>query len=171
MDMPKLDRRAFAAVALFFFVWLAGWVVFVEDARRALPLGIFYLVLLINTYFSIRWFAGIVPPRKLFFAIDAVISLLYLGLALSMNSPLAFMILALSIFAVAEVKYFVALTGRSNVVALKRKIIIDALGVGLCGGGALGVILGYRQVTDVAVVAIFVAANFYLLVLRPMYRN
>jgi hypothetical protein len=169
--MPKLDRRAFAAVALFFCVWLVGWIVLVSDVRRALPLGIFYLMLLINTYFSIRWFAGIVPPRKLFFAIDAVISLFYLSLALSMNSPLAFMILALGIFVVAEVKYLVAWVGRPNIGVLKRKIIIDGLGVCLCGAGLLGVILGYWQVADVAVATIFVAANFYLLVLRPMYRN
>ncbi len=164
------QRKSVMVTALFV---LAGLVVTWRLASWAvsLPLFIFYIILTVNTYFSIRCFADLVPRgNKLQQAIDLVLAVLYLILAVNLGNQLSFIFMATLLFAVATLKYVLLLSSLIGYSAfLKRKIFIDNLGIIACILALGGVLFGYSLLASWLWAGIFVIANIYLLFIKPMY--
>jgi hypothetical protein len=168
-SMRTPTTRAFAATAIFLIAGLGAWFFLVPDWRSAWPRAFLYVVLLVNTYFSVRFFSRLLPRTVSQAVVDGVLVVLYLALALSIGHAAAFMFLALCIFVAANAKYALLLTVISDKGTVKRKILIDTLGAALFAAGLAGTLVGYEAESGTAVVIIFAAANVYLLVLHPMY--
>lgn len=136
-----------------------------------LPLLIFYLVLTINSYFSIRLFSAITPPDdKGQLAVDLLLGCTYLFLAYSIDTPAVFFLTTLLLFVVAPMKYALLLNNIPHPKLLKKKIIIDLGGTFLSGAVIAGYLWGYSYESAWALAVVFAVANFYLLVVNPMYR-
>jgi len=135
-----------------------------------LPHFIIYAVLVVNTYFSIRFWGALQPNDFRQLLIDAVLVLAYLALAFSMGEPTYFSLAALCLFILAALKY-VLMRGRTSYGAVvERKIRIDALGALSCAVLISGMLLGYALEATWLFAIGFAIANVYLLLIRPMYR-
>ncbi len=135
-----------------------------------LPHVIFYAVLVVNTFFSIRFFSRIAPENKSQFAIDTVLVLLYLALAFSMGNPFTFAFFALCLFIAASTKSPLLLLVIPQTNVLKRKILIDLMGTAACAAILGASIIGYPLEAAGAAAIGFTLANVYLLLINPMYR-
>ena len=135
-----------------------------------LPHFIIYAVLVVNTYFSIRFWSGLQPKDSRQLLIDAVLVAAYLALAFSIGEPMYFALAALTLFALATFKY-VLMRGRTSYEAIvERKTGIDALGALACAVLTLGMFLGYPLEATWLFAIGFTLANVYLLFIKPMYR-
>ncbi len=166
---PYAVRRALAT-SLGFGAWglLMAW--FILDWWRSWPLFLFYFVLLLNSFFSVRTFASITPRSDLlqqFF--DILLGLCLALLPVNYNFVQNFVLVATALFIVATLKYvFLApLSGFSRL--LYQKIRIDALGIMLCFLALTGVLLGYGRWSAILWSFVFLLANVYVLGWRPHY--
>jgi len=142
----------------------------IVDWTRSWPLVVFYTVLLINTYFSIRSFASITPKEHLGQKlIDAALVACMLLMVLNFNSIINFTLIATLLFIVATLKYvFLArLAGYSKL--LYMKIRIDTLGILFCFLAAVGTLWGYGKQVSMIWSLGFILANVYVLWLKPHY--
>ncbi len=166
---PKV--KAFVATVGFTLVGLCAWQFFIFDYIRALPLAIFYVTIVINTYFSIKLFAEIIPKenagQKL---LDTVLAFLYVGMALEMGDPKAFVFMALLLFIVAAAKYAFLLGIVHHPKLLKRKIIVDTSGVFACALALGGILAGFPKESAWAFAIVFVIVNLILFFVHPLYR-
>src|SRR3989344_7855151 len=128
-----------------------------------LPHVIFYAVLVVNTFFSIRFFSRIAPENKSQMTIDTVLSLLYLALAFSMGKPVSFAFFALCLFIAASTKYPLLLLVIPQTGVLKRKILIDLMGTATCAAILGATIMGYAFESAWIAALGFTLANVYLL--------
>jgi len=162
-------RKSLAAAVLFIvigliMIWrITSWTI-------SLPLLIFYITLVINTYYCLRSFAVLVPRRNLQQQlVDLVLGVIYLILAASLGDQLLFVYTATILFAVATLKYILLLSLIGYSAFLRRKIFIDSLGIIACLLTLGGVLLGYGMLASWFWVGIFVLANIHLLFIKPMY--
>ncbi|MDO8562146.1 MAG: hypothetical protein Q7S05_05005 [bacterium] len=135
-----------------------------------LPQTIFYAVLVLNTFFSIRFYAKIQPKNVSQATIDVILVLTYIVLGLSLGRPVAFVFAALCLFIAAPIKYMLMLGLIPYEALLKRKILIDSQGTALCALVLAGTLAGYAFASAWAFAILFTLANVYLLLIRPMYR-
>jgi hypothetical protein len=163
--------------AFFLIAGFAAWRFIVPDPSSgtvpatALPLFIFYLTIVVNTFFSIRLFTQIIPKedftQKCF---DVALVLVYLWLAYAMKNVLLFAFVDTLLFIIAAGKYAGLLRIVHHPILLKRKILIDLVGA-LAGLLAIGgIILGYPLETAWTLALAKVVANIALLYFWPMYR-
>ena len=152
------------------FSIIGGTMIWKNNNYETLPLTLFYIILLINTFFSIEFFARITPKRRSDqYIIDFLMGIIYLILILNLGNEGMYLLLATILFIVATLKYALLL----EVVALKtlkKKIIIDLLGGIACALALAGFLLGYGEVTNWLWVLVFLFANIYLLAIKPMYK-
>ncbi len=143
----------------------------VHDWGTAWPLVFFYAVLVVNTYFSVRVFSTITPQHNSSQKrIDFVAVILYLCLATQFENPLNFTALASMLFLACIIKY----TLLTDVIPnhrkfLRRKIILDWLGVLLCILAVIGVAANYSHITTIFFAFTNALANIYLLIIKPFY--
>jgi hypothetical protein len=166
-----LSRRAVGATAAFALAGMAGLVLAPQPWAMKAPHAVFYAVLVLNTYFSIRFFESLPPQDRDERAIDAILVVLYLALAASIGAPLAFALVAVLLFAAATAKYVLLLPVVDRRDILMRKILIDGLGLALCLAMLLGTLLADPGWSAWAAAIIFAIANVYLLAIRPMYAD
>jgi hypothetical protein len=133
------------------------------------PHLIFYLILLLNTFFSIRFFFPLIERDWKQLLVDGLLIAQYILLVYAIGAPIFFPFLLLIFFTTATLKYALALPGLHPFV-LRRKIIIDLLGVLLSAATLGGVLIGYPLESTWGLVGVFALANAYLLLIRPMYR-
>lgn len=163
--------KARVVTITFALIGTVGWVLLVTDWQIALPLGIFYATITVNTYFSVKLFMSITPPEnKLQHIMDLLLVVFYLLLVPSFPYPIAYMFFALCIFITAPIKYALLLNVIPYEHLLKRKILIDLLGTALCASVLGGALLGYPLVSAWVLAIVFLLANIYLLATRPMYK-
>lgn len=141
-----------------------------HDSREFLPQALFYATLVVNTFFSIRFFGRIAPTTRKSSVIDSILLVAYLALAGVIGRPLVFPSVVTLLFSAATLKYVAFLKGSAYRSTLRRKIIIDLLGVALAGSYLAISLLGYSSVSAWGFTAVFLIANMYLLMVRPMYR-
>lgn len=153
----------FAGAGLLGYVWYPG---------QGVPvLGLFYAILVVNTYFSIQFYDHLFPRLRLIdWAIEIALVFLYLGLAATLHSVILFEVIGLLLFVVAAAKYTVLLGQGMHEKTLHKKIRIDLLGVLLFVFGLTLAAAGFELESAWAVTALFFAANLYLLFIKPMYR-
>lgn len=134
-------------------------------------LTIFYIVLAINTFFSIELFASIVSPRsRIQQMMDAILLVLIIGLAFTLQNPILFIFIDLVMFIMATIKYTLILNVVDHPKLLKRKIIIDLSGALLAGLALIGILYGYQVYSIWILTSVFLCANIILLFVWPMYR-
>ncbi|MBI2612939.1 hypothetical protein HYW59_03985 [Candidatus Kaiserbacteria bacterium] len=153
---------AIAGLASFYFeqIW---W------EPTGIPLAVFYALLILNTFFSVRFFSSLLPADLLQKVIDTVLLAFYLLLAFSMNDEVRFFLIALGLFLVASVKYVFLLKHTSYEKILRRKIRVNLVGAAACGAAWGGVVLGYPLESVWMAVVAFAIANIHLLLIRPIY--
>ncbi|MDP3934907.1 MAG: hypothetical protein Q8Q46_01655 [Candidatus Giovannonibacteria bacterium] len=164
-------RKRAWMVAVGFALWgLALAVMPQTEWQQSWPLIVFYAALILNSFFSVRVFASITPPRHIgqqFF--DILLGLCLAFLPLNFGSPLNFILLATILFTIAALKYIflIPLIGFSQL--LYKKIRIDSLGILLCLLALTGFLWGYAKLSSVLFALIFLLANAHVLWLRPLY--
>lgn len=142
----------------------------IYSIKTSLPIIIFYIILLVNTYFSINFFSKIIPKNILSQnVVDIILFTLYILLASSLNVPIMFVFMACIFFTIATIKYVLLLGKIGYEKVLKRKIMIDSLGIILMQIVLGLIITNYQTFGLWFLVIVFAISNFYLLVLRPMY--
>ena len=157
-------------VSLGFWAWGLGAAFFVLDWHRSWPLALFYLALLVNSYFSIRTFASITPtrhPGQQF--LDILLAVCLAFLPVNFNSVQNFVLITTALFIVATLKYIFLLPIAGYSRLLYTKIRVDALGIMFCFGALVGTLFGYGHRTAILWTILFVAANFYVLWWKPHY--
>jgi hypothetical protein len=165
---PKI--RALAATILFSITGCWALLFHTIPWEFVIPNGIFYAVLTINTYFSIRFYSAFTPDEPFQTFIDLLLAASYIGLALTIGIPVAFAFFALLIFVVAPAKYAHMLGKTPHDKTLRRKILIDLLGTFTCAF-VLGLsLIGLELKAAWILAVLFTLANIYLLAIKPMYR-
>lgn len=169
-SMGNPTIKTWIVTAVFSFAGLVSLVSFAPLSTSLFPHAVFYVVLVVNTFFSIRFFSRIAPENTTQVAIDTALVLLYLALAFSLGRPITFAFFALCLFIAASTKYPLLLLVIPQTNVLKRKILIDLLGIAACAAVLGGTILGYAFGSAWAAALAFTLANIYFLLIRPMYR-
>lgn len=163
-------KKRAAAVAVFFGLSLLLAISSVTDWAKSWPLVLFYAVLLLNTYFSVRSFASITPKEHIGQQlIDFALVACMLLLLINLNSALNFIALTTLLFIIATLKYIFLseIAGYSKLMYMK--IRIDALGILFCFLTLLAALWGYPRQASIVWALIFVLANFYVLHWNPHY--
>ena len=148
---------------------VAAWIWAVSDWRAALPQAILYLLLLINTYFSVRFFSAISPQTATQHVVDLVLVVAYAALAFTMERVAEFLFFGLCLFLVATMKYALLLDVIPHVQTLRRKIAIDTLGACLCTTSLGGALVGYGPESAWALALVYTAITVSILWVRPIY--
>ncbi|MEX0853313.1 MAG: hypothetical protein WD036_08550 [Bauldia sp.] len=161
-------RKEIAATAIFAVAGLVGTLVSGHPWPARIPNALFYAVLVLNTYFSIRFFGGLPPADRNEAVIDGVLAILYFALALAIGWNLAFALASSLLFAAAMLKYVLLLRLIDRTI-LVRKIAIDGAGFLLCAATLAGCYFGYALESAWLQALVFGLANVYLLAIRPMY--
>lgn len=152
------------------FVAVTAYLALGTYTSIALPFFIFYITLVLNTYYSIRLFASITPKEDLTqHTIDTVLVLLFFGLSATFAYPVAFAFINICLFTLAALKYTLLLRIVPHERLLKRKISIDIIGIIMGLAVLAGVMLGYEYTTAWCLAVVFIIANIILLKIRPMY--
>jgi hypothetical protein len=161
--------RAIGATIAFTVAGLAGLLLAPQPWAAKAPNAAFYAVLVVNTFFSVRFFDALPPQGRDERVIDAILAITYLALAATMGGQFWFGLASTSLFAAAVAKYVLLLRVMDRRAVLVRKIKIDALGVVLCATATAGALLWDRLATAWAQTIVFAIANVYLLAVNPMY--
>ncbi len=135
-----------------------------------LPHVIIYSILVINTFFSIRFWSAFQPKDARQLLIDAVLVVTYFTLAFSIGEPVYFALAALLLFIAAPLKYILMRGRTSHEALVEHKILLDSLGTLACISLVVGLFLGYPLEVTWLFALGFTLANLYLLFIRPMYR-
>src|SRR3989338_2228990 len=163
--------RSVGGTLLFTGIGVFSCVYLVRDWQVSLPLVLYYAILLWNTYFSIRLFSQITPPRDVAQIVsDILLLLLYMLTAVSFWSVSRFLFFSLLLFIVATLKYASLLSIVQHPKLLKRKIRVDLLGVlahALAFGGAVA---GFPSLSAWSLAVVFIIANVILFSVYPLYQ-
>jgi len=164
---PKLK----ACVFTIFFSVIGGVMVYRNLSLSILPLILFYVVLIINSYFSIEFFSKIVPSKRLDQKIiDLFLVFFYLILILNINNEIWYLLSSIMLFVVATLKY-IFLLGVVDVKILKKKMVIDVFGIIACVLALVGYLISEGGIVVWIWSLVFLFANIYLLIIDPMYRS
>lgn len=145
----------------------------VKNSAYSLPALIFYAGLVINTYFSIRCFSSITPKNdRVADIVDIGLAVLYLALASAFGDIQRFLTIALFLFELAVIKYIILLgvSAPEYQNLVRKKISIDMLGVISCSLALTFALLGYSSFSTWFLALLLLAANIYLLILKPFYK-
>lgn len=164
---PKL--RALSATVLFTVVGVCATLFHSVPWEYVFPHAIFYVVLTINTFFSIRFYSAFTPESGFQSIIDFTLAAAYVALGLTIGIPLFFALCALIIFTIAPAKYAHMLGRTPHDTTLRRKILIDLLGTAMCVLVLVLTLAGMEAKAAWILAGLFSVANVYLLFIRPMY--
>lgn len=169
-SMTNPTAKSVLATAVFSLAGIVSALFYSVVSPFLLPHVVIYALLVLNTYFSIRFWSALQPQDSRQFFIDAVLVVAYLALAFSIGEPTYFAFAAFALFSLATFKY-VLMRGRTSYEAVvERKTGIDALGALACAVLIIGMLLGYALEATWLFAIGFTLANVYLLLIKPMYR-
>jgi len=169
--MTYSKRRALFATALFTAAGILAWPLFVYDWHISLPLEIFYALLVVNAYPSVRLFSSIVPQEDGRHALaDIILAISYLFIAASIGQPPQFALCTLVMFLIAAAKYTLMLYDIPHPHLLQRKIRADLLGALMCAGILALMNLGWVYYAAWGMTLIFTVASVYVLAVKPLYK-
>ncbi len=166
--IPKV-KAGYVSIGFF----LAGVISFFYhhlDWQLTLPILIFYTVLCINTFYSIRIFTAITSVTDIAqWITDFLLIFLYVWLAWYIGDAQISLFIASLMFAAATIKYTLLQKTSKYRNLLRKKIVIDSI-------GTFGTILAYgatifiHPTNFVWIWSIsFVLVNIYILVHDPLY--
>lgn len=163
----QAQTKAVIITAVFSVFGLFGW--YIADWVIALPLAIVYGLLMVQTYFSLRLFFQLIDPNdKRQQAIDILLALEYLLLALSMLDAFFFYYVWTGFFITTVMKYVLLVGSFPHPRLLRRKLVANVLGIamGLFVASLSWFFFSYHAWIGVI---LFGGACLYYLVLRPLY--
>jgi hypothetical protein len=141
----------------------------IENWSIATPLLLFYVLLLIHTFFSIRCFSAVIPASPTSQrVIDTILLILYLALTFLFEYAFAFTATLIIFFALSTLKYHLAPPSPHHAHIL-RKARINALALMPIAAVALGAYAGYSPAALWGGLAIYLAVSVYLFWIRPLY--
>jgi hypothetical protein len=164
-----MNAKLKACVFVVLFSIIGVVMVYRNFNLAALPLVLFYVVLMVNTYFSIEFFSKIIPlkrpDQKI---IDLLLVFSYLALILSMGNEIWYLLFAIMLFVVATLKY-VCLLGVVDLKILKKKLIVNIFAIVACILAFGGYLIDWGMIIWIWGL-MFLFANVYLLIIKPMYK-
>jgi hypothetical protein len=163
--------RAIVATVVFTIALIAAFLLVPQPWAARLPNAVFYAVLVLNTFYSVRYFDAQPPQDRDERVIDTLLAVDYLALAAAIGAPLWFALLSALLFALSIGKYVLLLPVLDHPQPLHRKIRINSLGLAVCLATALGVWLVDPLRSAWAQAILFAAANVYLLWINPLYAD
>jgi hypothetical protein len=166
---PTAVPREITATIVFSLAGLAGLAFAPHVWTAKAPNALFYAVLVVNTYFSVRFFDALPPKERDERVIDGVLAVLYVALAAAIGAPVLFAAIATLLFVAAVAKYWLLLPVMPRPALLRRKMAIDATGGVLCVATLAGTLLSGPLASAWVQAIVFAIANVYLLAIRPMY--
>jgi len=170
--MKNSRTKAYLVTGFFILVLIASLLWNNSKLQDGLPLIIFYLVITLNTFFSVNLFSSLVPIDNLAQnLIDGILIICYVALAFTISNPLLFAVCVTALFAIATLKYLLLLPILNQPRLLKRKILIDISGIILGLAAVAGILAGYSFYTCWIMTTLFTLANICLLFIWPMYRE
>ena len=162
--------KAALVTTFLFLLGLSAVIRGITDWKTTLPILIFYAVITINTFFSIKCFSAIIPSdSKLQWLVDAALILLYILMSLNLNSPLHFAIWTSLLFSVAVIKYALLLHLTDYLTLLRYKILIDSLGTLAAVSALAGIAFGYAFAALWLWTVLFCLVNLYIFFIKPLY--
>ena len=171
LNKRNANIKAWVVTICFSLAFIITWAVESFSWRSALPLTIFYIVFMFNTFFSVRQFSSITPPYNLAQGVlDFILASLYIATAVNIDDPRYFIFFVLLIFALSVVKYTLLLGVIDYDSVLKRKILINMSGVCGCAIVLGGIFSGWIRASLWMWAVAFVLANVILFTLWPFYR-
>lgn len=163
--------KAIVATIIFSVAGIFVWTMRVSDYHTALPLGVFYTILTLNTFFSLQIFSRVIPPGdRVQNSIDAILFFVYLALAWHMTSNQWFVFFALTLFIIASAKYSLLQSDLENPRLLRRKRLWNWLGALGCAAALAGVLAGFETLSVWSLMASFTVTSTILLFVLPLYR-
>jgi hypothetical protein len=181
MNLENMNRKEIAqnqniiAGAFFVFFLIGLWVTRFDlflYASYSIQIVLFHAILLLNTYFSIQCFGRVTPPDdrwQWFF--DAVLIVIYATSPFMMTQPVIYLLLMMSLFLIASLKYVRLIGEIHDTVLVKRKITIDLTGV--FWNFAMFFFCLIQPVWTSSLLwiwlIVFAVSNYYLLKIKPMY--
>ncbi len=171
---PSFTRSATQKAALFTAAFAIVGVVIVSRSSESpaflWPCAVLYILILLNTFYSIRIFASVTPVSdRLQNAIDVILGLLYLWLAWSLGRPEMFAAACVVMFAVATLKYTLLLGHIPHRKLLRHKIQIDAIGTAAAAASLAGILLWDAQMMLWVWAIGFALVQTDIFLLRPLY--
>ncbi|MBM3256768.1 MAG: hypothetical protein FJY98_00345 [Candidatus Liptonbacteria bacterium] len=170
MTPPK---KAALATTIFSLAGVASILATVTHWGASSPLIIFYALLMVHTFFSVRCFSAFTPEdNKAQNFIDVVLALVYFGLAFTLSTPSYFTVATGLLFSISILKYshLMGLTRNpAALILLYRKIRAQALGTTLVLFVLLGILAGYSSQAILAGVIAFCLLSINYLFLNPLY--
>src|SRR3954470_23834087 len=102
-----MNPKTRALGATYLFTCVGAWALLFHNVPWGfvIPHAIFYTVLTLNTYYSVRLYTEIAPEHTFQKSVDVALAVLYIALGLTMGLPMPFAFFALCIFTVAPMKY------------------------------------------------------------------
>lgn len=168
--LPRLPllKAWFVSIA---FLALALWTILFRAPLSSVlfPELIFFLVLVLNTFYSVRLYAAIQPDDLAQAFVDVVLVAIYAWLALSLSTHIEFFLAATILFIAATPKYMLMHGKIPYDALLRRKVKIDTTGIALCTLCFGLAYSGHSFLAAWALAITFTIANIYLLWIRPMY--
>lgn len=172
IDSLSPTTKATVAVTIFSVASLIGLFLHIDSIKILLPSFIFYVLFLINSFYSIRLFFGIIPTNLVSQKIvDFILFIIYLILAFTIYSGFLFSLFLTIFFIFGTLKYVLlkkCLVGNSRL--LFRKILANSLAALLGFLIMIGVLMGFEIVSAWSLVVIFSIANIYIFFINPLYR-
>lgn len=161
--------KATLVSVLFGLILTLGWIQ--TGSADTLPLLGYYVVLIVNTFFSVQAFTPITPKNTLQMIFDVALVVIYALLAFSFGSTLSFSILLIALFGMTITKYVhLNRVLPTHHVLLHRKVRINVLGLMLSAVAFAVAAYGFPYTAAWVLFGVFAVANFYLLAIKPMYR-
>jgi hypothetical protein len=162
--------KASLACGVFAVAGIVGFLL-TPHSGICIALSLYYAVLLLNTFFSVRTISALTPPSAAHTIFDALLALVYFALAASFGSVALFSIASLFLFAFADVKYaHLARLVPSYRDFLYKKMRINFFGALLSGAALFAAYIGYPEFAAWGLATVYALANAYLLGINPMYR-
>ena len=172
-NRQQAERKAQVVVAMLttfsvYYTWTH-----VHDWNSILAPLVYYVVLLISTYFSVRCFDALTPPQSpVQDVLDVVLVLFYFVLATLFTAPAILLFVTAAFFSVTTLKYILLMSEKTlpHFKQIDYKAAINGCGtisallcywIALQGNVVLGMWLW---------VAIFCSANFFIFFIKPLYR-
>jgi hypothetical protein len=158
----RSGRPALIATGAFSAFALGAWFFIVPNSATALPHAIFYSVLVLNTYFSIRLFHHLSTSRRDQQTSNVVLAAAYCLLPVFMGRSPFFELIASLLFALATFKY-VLLYRSEKLRIIKRKLQIDLMGCALCVSSFLAALHDHPVAGSWVLSVVFLIGSLYLL--------
>jgi len=161
--------RATAAGIGFSLIGFIAVLIRAPNSRELVPDALFYGVLILHTFFSVRFFSRVIAQDSWQIATDLALVAVYLALALSLGDGLRFLVLALCLFALAISKYMPSLRDSHLKFLMRRKIKYEIGGIVLSGCSITIALLMDQTIAVWFFTIVYAAVTFDMLFNRGVY--